>query len=159
MDTQTEPAKLASLTKRLSVLAVLAAALAAFFYFGGHKYISLDALREHQDTLKDFVAANAVLAVVGFVTLYAVLVAISVPGAGFLSIFAGFLFGIVTGTISVVIGATIGAAAVFLAARYVLGDSLASKAGPFMQKFEKGLKEDEISYLFILPLFMFFYYI
>ena len=95
----------------------------------------------------------------GFIGIYAVLVAISFPGASFLSIFSGFLFGVVTGTFSVVIGATIGATIIFLIARSALGDGLAKRAGPFMQKFEKGLKEDELSYLFILrlvPLFPFF---
>ena len=145
--------------KRYLPLAIIAAALAVFFALGGHKYISLDSLRENQGELKDFVANNAVLAVAGFIGIYALLVAISFPGASFLSIFAGFLFGVVTGTISVVIGATIGATIIFLVARSALGDGLAKRAGPFMQKFEKGLKEDELSYLFILrlvPLFPFF---
>lgn len=145
--------------KRIWPLLVIAGALAAFFALGGPKYITLDALRENQDILKAFVTNNFVLAVIGFVALYASLTAISVPGASFLSIFGGFLFGLTTGAIAVVIGATIGATILFLAARYVFGESLAAKAGPFMQKFEHGLKENELSYLFILrlvPLFPFF---
>ena len=145
--------------QRFWPLLVIAGALAAFFALGGPKYISLDSLRDNKDVLKAFVASNFALAVVGFVVLYASLTAISVPGASFLSIFGGFLFGLTTGTIAVVIGATIGATILFLAARYVFGESLAAKAGPFMQKFERGLKENELSYLFILrlvPLFPFF---
>lgn len=145
--------------KRFWPLLVIAGALAAFFALGGPKYITLDALRDNQDVLKAFVANNFALAVVGFVVLYASLVAISFPGAGFLSIFSGFLFGIVTGTIAAVIAATTGATIIFLIARSALGTGLAAKAGPFMQKFEKGLKENELSYLFILrlvPIFPFF---
>ena len=145
--------------KRLAVLAVLLGALGLFFAYGGHNYISLDTLHEHQGVLKDFVARYWFWSVAGFGLLYAALVAISFPGASLLSIFAGFLFGLVTGSIVVVLGATLGAILVFLAARYVMGESLAAKAGPFMQKFEKGLQENEISYLFILrlvPLFPFF---
>lgn len=151
--------KSASLTKRLTVLGALALALIVFFGLGGHKYLNLESLRTHQDALQTLVSKNLLLSLIGFTALYAVLVAISVPGAGFLSIFSGFLFGTLTGTMSVVIGATLGAAAVFLAARYVFGESLAAKAGAFMQKFEKGLKENELSYLFILrlvPIFPFF---
>lgn len=145
--------------KRIWPLLVIAGALAGFFALGGPKYITLDALRENQDMLKAFVTNNFGLAVVGFMALYAALTAISVPGASLLSIFGGFLFGLGTGTVAVVIGATIGATILFLAARYVFGESLAAKAGPFMQKFERGLKENELSYLFILrlvPLFPFF---
>ena len=147
------------LWKRFLPLLVIAIALTAFFALGGPKYISLDSLRDNQDALKAFVADNFALAVIGFIVIYATLVSISVPGAGFLSIFSGFLFGVVTGTIAAVIAATIGATIIFLVARSALGTGLAAKAGPFMQKFEAGLKENELSYLFILrlvPLFPFF---
>ena len=157
--TQVGNAKPRSKVKRFLPLAVIAIALGAFFAFGGPKYISLDSLRDNQDFLKTLVADHAVLAVPGFIVLYATLVSISFPGASFLSIFAGFLFGVVTGTFAVVIGATIGATLIFLIARSALGAGLAAKAGPFMKKFEQGLKENELSYLFILrlvPIFPFF---
>ena len=145
--------------KRFLPLIIIVAALTAFFAFGGPQYISLDSLRDNQEFLKAFVANNYILAVVGFVVTYAILVAISVPGASFLSIFAGFLFGLTTGAPAVIVGATIGATILFLVVRSAFGAGLAAKAGPFMKKFEKGLKENELSYLFILrlvPLFPFF---
>ncbi|PHQ66581.1 MAG: hypothetical protein COB92_07455 [Robiginitomaculum sp.] len=145
--------------KRFLPLIIIVAALTAFFVFGGPKYISLDSLRDNQEFLKAFVANNYILAVVGFIVIYAILVAISVPGASFLSIFAGFLFGLTTGVPAVIVGATIGATILFLVVRSAFGAGLAAKAGPFMKKFEKGLKENELSYLFILrlvPLFPFF---
>ena len=152
-------AKPKSKLRRFLPLVIILAALAAFFALGGPKYISLDSLRDNQEFLKGFVADNYIIAIVGFMALYAVLVAISVPGAGFLSIFGGFLFGVTTGTPAVVVGATIGATVIFLIARSALGTGLAAKAGPFMRNFEKGLKENELSYLFILrlvPIFPFF---
>jgi len=145
--------------KRLLPLGIIAAALAAFFALGGPDYISMDSLRENREFLAGFAADNFVLVLLGFIAIYATLVAISVPGAGFLSIFGGFMFGTLTGGFANVIGATIGATAIFLAARYAFGDTLSKKAGPYMQKFEKGLKENELSYLFILrliPAFPFF---
>ena len=148
-----------SMIRRFTPLAIALGLLAAFFAFGGPKYISLDFLRENQDMLKSFVAEHFLVALFGFALAYAVLVAISVPGASFLSIFAGFMFGVLPGTIAVVTGATLGATAIFLIARSALGTGLAAKAGPFAQKFETGLKANEFSYLFILrlvPLFPFF---
>jgi uncharacterized membrane protein YdjX (TVP38/TMEM64 family) len=145
--------------KRFLPLIIIGSALAVFFALGGPKYISLDSLRDNQEFLKAFVANNFLFAILGFIAVYALLVAISFPGASFLSIFAGFLFGVVPGTIGVIFGATLGATAIFMAARSALGAGLAAKAGPFMQKFEKGLKENELTYLFILrlvPLFPFF---
>jgi uncharacterized membrane protein YdjX (TVP38/TMEM64 family) len=147
------------LWKRLLPLGIIGAALAVFFALGGPDYVSMDSLRDNREFLSGLVADNFVLVMLGFIATYAVLVAISFPGAGFLSIFGGFLFGTLTGGFANVIGATIGATSIFLAARYAFGDALSKKAGPYMQKFEKGLKENELSYLFILrliPAFPFF---
>ena len=62
------------------------------------------------------------------------------------------MFGTLVGGTAVVIGATIGATIIFLVARTALGESLRSKAGPWMNKFEAGFQENEFSYLFILRL-------
>jgi len=148
-----------SAVKRFLPLGIIAIALAAFFALGGPEYVNLDSLRENRDVLSGFVSDNFVAAVIGFILLYATLTAISFPGASFLSIFGGFMFGTLVGGSSIVVGATLGAVGIFLAARYAIGDALTKKAGPYMQKFEKGLKENEFSYLFILrliPAFPFF---
>lgn len=147
------------IVKRFLPLGIIAIALGLFFAFDGPSYISIDSLKEHRDTLSAFVQSNFVVAILGFIALYAFLTAISFPGASFLSIFGGFLFGTIVGGTGIVIGATLGATAIFLAARYAIGDALSKKAGPYMQKFEAGLKENEFSYLFILrliPAFPFF---
>ncbi|WP_034388803.1 TVP38/TMEM64 family protein [Hellea balneolensis] len=148
-----------SLFKRFAPIIIIALALAAFFVLGGPKYVSLESLKSNRAALAAFVDNNFLMAIIGFIALYATLTAISFPGASFLSIFGGFLFGTFVGGSAITIGATIGAVGIFLAARYALGDSLTKKAGPYMQKFEAGLKENEISYLFILrliPAFPFF---
>ncbi len=149
-----------SLLKRFAPLAVIALALTLFFTLGGPEYISLESLKQNREILSAFVTQNFIVSILAFIGLYALLTAISVPGASFLSLFGGFLFGSVTGGFAIVIGATIGATLLFLAARYAIGDFLKAKSGGnYIQKFEKGLKENELSYLFILrlvPAFPFF---
>ncbi|WP_409433290.1 TVP38/TMEM64 family protein [Litorimonas sp. RW-G-Af-16] len=148
-----------SALKRFLPLGLALIALAIFFALGGPKYVSLESLKENRAAMSAFVQDNFVVSVLGFIALYAVLVAISFPGASLLSIFGGFLFGTVVGGSAITVGATIGAIGIFLAARYAIGDMLSKKAGPYMKKFEAGLKENELSYLFILrliPAFPFF---
>lgn len=148
-----------SLVKRFLPLGIIAIALAAFFALGGPEYVNLDSLRDNRETLTAFVGNNLIASVLGFILIYATLTGISFPGASFLSIFGGFLFGTLVGGSAIVVGATLGATAIFLAARYAIGDALTKKAGPYMKKFEGGLKENEFSYLFILrliPAFPFF---
>jgi uncharacterized membrane protein YdjX (TVP38/TMEM64 family) len=136
---------------RLWPLAVVALALAAFFYFGLHKYFTVEALRENRAALQAYVAANYWQSVLIFMGIYAVAVAMSFPGASFMTIAGGLLFGL-WGTIPTVIAATAGATGIFLIARSAFGASLRRAAGSYVENFEKGFKEGEFSYLLTLRL-------
>ncbi len=145
--------------KKLIPLIVLGAGIAAFFALGWNKYLTFDQLRQNRETLTAFVAAMPVASAALFILVYTVAVALSVPGAAILTLAGGFLFGIWEGTAAVVVGATLGATALFLAARFVLGDVLRAKAGPWLAKMEAGFNEDALSYLLVLrliPAFPFF---
>ncbi len=137
---------------RLVPILVLAAGLAAFFLLGWHKYVSFDVLRENRQNLLDLVAQYGFLAGLGFVAVYAVATAFSIPGGAILTITAGFLFGPFIGAACAVVGATIGATALFLAARYAFADLLRAKAGPAVRKMEDGFREDAFNYLLVLRL-------
>ena len=143
---------------RLLPLAVLIAGLALFFALGLDRYLSLEALREHRDWLAGQVAAQPVLTGAVFTAGYALIVAFSIPGGAVLTIAGGFLFGTLASTFCVVFGATIGATAVFLAARFALHDLLRAKAGPALKRMEAGFRENALNYLLVLrliPLFPF----
>lgn len=145
--------------KRLAPVAALAAAIAAVFGLGLHDYLSFDALRQNRELLTAFVAEHALLSVALFIAVYAVSTALSLPGGAILSVTGGFLFGSILGTVHIVLGATMGAVAIFLAARTALGETLRANAGPWLKKMEDGFKENALSYLLVLrlvPLFPFF---
>jgi len=137
---------------RLAPLAVIAAALMAFFAFGLGDYLSFAALKEHRQALTGFVNANGVWAPVLFVLFYAAATAVSLPGGAILTITAGFLFGSLSGTIYVIVGATLGATGLFLAARTALGEPLRARAGPSLQRMEQGFRDNALSYLLFLRL-------
>ncbi len=143
---------------RVAPLAVIAAALIAFFAFGLDDYVSFAELKEHRQALDGFVNAYGVWAAVLFVSLYAVATTVSLPGGAILTITAGFLFGSLSGTIYVIVGATLGATGLFLAARTALGEPLRARAGPSLHRLEQGFRKNALSYLLFLrliPLFPF----
>jgi uncharacterized membrane protein YdjX (TVP38/TMEM64 family) len=149
----TAPAKPAVTSwRKLVPLAVIVGGLIAFFSFGLHKYLTFDQLRQHRGELMSYVAGMPVKAVLLFILVYAAATALSVPGGIILTLTGGFLFGIWEGTAAVVIGATIGATALFLAARFLLADLLRAKAGPWLAKMEAGFKADALNYLLVLRL-------
>lgn len=144
---------------RFVPLLIIAAGFAAFFATGANRYVSFDYLRENYAALNEYVARHFVLALALFMLAYFAATAFSLPGGAFLSLTGGFLFGSLAGTAAVVIAATLGATAIFLAARTALGDALRARAGSFVQKFEAGFNENAFSYLLLLrlvPLFPFF---
>lgn len=138
--------------RRFVPLAVLAAGLAGFFALGLDDHVSFAALAERHEALARFVAGHGVLASLLFVAIYVAAVAFSIPGATVLTIAGGFLFGLVWASVLVVAGATIGAVAVFLAARTALGGVLRAKAGPWVRRLEAGFREDAFSYMLTLRL-------
>lgn len=145
--------------RRFAPLAIIAAAIATAFALGIGDYLSFEALRDNRDLLMALVKEHALLTIIGFIALYAVSTALSLPGGAILSVAGGFLFGSIIGTAWIVIGATLGAVAIFLAARTALGDALKAKAGPWLKKMEAGFRDNAFSYLLVLrlvPLFPFF---
>ena len=124
----------------------------AFFALDLDRYLSFEELGRHRDALLWWRDSHRTLAVLVFMSLYVLAVALSVPGAIWLTIAGGFLFGVVAGTAYAVVAATLGACAVFLAARYLVGDVLRTKAGPGIAKMEAGFREHALSYLLVLRL-------
>ena len=153
------PETRAHLARRVLPLALILAGIAVFFIFDLGSYLSLESLAEHRATLTRFVAEHEFLAAAVFVLLYALAISLSIPGGLVLTITGGFLFGSWLGACLVVIGATVGAAGIFLAARSALGHLLRRRAGPWLTRMEQGFRRNALSYLLFLrlmPVFPFF---
>ncbi|MBM3535588.1 MAG: TVP38/TMEM64 family protein [Alphaproteobacteria bacterium] len=145
--------------KRFLPLALLLAVVVLVYASDLGYYLSFDHLRAHHRIIVGFVEANPVGAAALYLTLYVLAVAASVPGAVFMTIIGGFLFGAVIGTTLTVIAATTGATLLFLAARTAIGDLLRGKAESFLGRMEAGFRRNAFSYLLVLrlvPLFPFF---
>jgi uncharacterized membrane protein YdjX (TVP38/TMEM64 family) len=138
--------------RRLLPALVLVAGLVLFFAFGLNRYLTFEALREHRDWLHAEVDANALLSAATLILVYATVIAFSLPAGAVLTIAAGFLFGTAAAAACVVVGATIGATAVFLAARTALADVLRAKAGAGLRRMEAGFRENAWNYLLVLRL-------
>ncbi|HEV7617766.1 MAG TPA: pyridine nucleotide-disulfide oxidoreductase, partial [Burkholderiaceae bacterium] len=76
-------------TKRLMLLLLVVAAIAAFFVFDLGHYLSLDTLKLRQQTLQEFTQMHPWQSAAAFFLLYTVATALSVPGAAILTLAAG----------------------------------------------------------------------
>ena len=78
--------------------------------------------------------------------------AFSVPGAIWLTLAGGFLFGTVLAAGLTVFSATIGATLIFLAGRSSLGAMLHERAGPWLGRIDDEVAKGEISFLLVMRL-------
>ncbi|MGB0843917.1 MAG: TVP38/TMEM64 family protein [Alphaproteobacteria bacterium] len=146
------------MAKRLLPIFIILAGVGLAYWLGFFSYFSLDALKENRAWLNEAVSNNYILTVSVFILIYIGVTAFFIPGALWLSITAGFLFGPVLGTLYSVTGATIGACILFFAVKTAFGSVLRDKAGPWLKKFADGFSKDAFSYMLTLrlvPLFPF----
>ena len=137
-------------TRFIPITVIAIGAVAALIF--ARDYLSFAVLSENYQALETWRDENWLIAVAVYFLLYILAVAFSVPGAVWLSLVGGFLFGPVLGTIIVVTSATIGAFLIFLAARSALGGRLRGKAGGWIERMEEGFRAGEVSYLLIIRL-------
>jgi uncharacterized membrane protein YdjX (TVP38/TMEM64 family) len=138
--------------KRLLPLFVLGAGFFTFFWFGLDSYLSFQALKDNKDLLSQWRDENYFMAVLSFVGAYGVLSGISVPVGLWMTVAGGFMFGTIGGGFLSLLGATLGAMAIFFAARFTLADVLKKKCGAAIAKMEVGFKENQLSYMLVLRL-------
>lgn len=129
---------------------LLALAAAAVFATGLNRYFRLDALISHRDMLQDFVAAHRIGALLLYMLVYVGAVTLSIPGAAFLTVLGGFLFGWLVGGAAAAVSATVGAVFVFLIARTSIGDALVRRGGGRARRLAEGFRDDAFSYLLFL---------
>ncbi len=138
--------------------AVILLLMALAYIFDLHGYLSLSQLAEHRASLRSFTAEHLGAALLVFAAIYAIAVALSIPGASLLTMAGGLLFGWLLGGLAAVIAATLGAVAIFLVARSAFGDVLSRRAGPALTRLKDGFTADAFNYLLFLrlvPLFPF----
>ena len=145
--------------KRLILLVLLAAAIAAFFYFDLGRYLSLEFLQAQRAALIEQRDAQPLLASAVFFAGYVLVTALSLPGAAILTLAAGAIFGLWWGVLIVSFASTLGATGAFLVARYLLRDWVQSRYGERLKAINAGIEKDGAFYLFTLrlvPVFPFF---
>jgi uncharacterized membrane protein YdjX (TVP38/TMEM64 family) len=147
------------MVRRLAPLAAIVLLAIVICAMGWHRQLSLETLVRHRAALDGFVNMHYVAALAVFIAVYVAAVALSIPGALFLTITGGLLFGVVVGGIAVVVAATAGATVIFLIARSAFSAYFVRRAGPRLAKIVNGFCADAFSYLLFLrlvPVFPFF---
>jgi len=145
--------------KKILLIAAALVAVILFFTLDLGRFLTLAALKQNRQALLGYYAAHPGATVAGFLAIYILQSALSLPGAAILSLASGAIFGSLWGTVYAVCAASIGATLAFLVTRYLLRDLVLEKFGPRLEGLNRELEERGLNYLLFLrlvPLFPFF---
>ena len=144
---------------KIALLALVVAAVVAFFALGLQSYLSLGGLKSALAQLRAWQGAAPLLAGLVFFGVYVAVAALSLPGAAILTLASGALFGLFWGLVIASFASTVGATLAFWGARYLLRDWVQARFASRLSAFNAGVAKDGGFYLFTLrlvPVFPFF---
>ncbi|MBB1074081.1 FAD-dependent oxidoreductase [Rhodoferax sp. 4810] len=139
-------------TNKLILLALILAAVTAFVALDGGRFLSLDYLQRSHTRFAELYSAKPLAVVAGYFVVYVLATALSFPGATILTLAGGAVFGLGWGLLIVSFASSIGATLAFLAARFVLRDSVEARFGKRLADINAGVAKDGAFYLFTLRL-------
>jgi uncharacterized membrane protein YdjX (TVP38/TMEM64 family) len=140
-----------TISKVILIVAVISAII-GFFTMGFDSYLSFETLRNNRGKLLDWYNHHYLITMVLFILTYTLVVALSLPGAIWMTLVGGFIFGTLQGTVLAVVSATLGAFIVFILVQFCLVDFFRAKTGKAVEKMEAGFKSNALSYLIFLRL-------
>ena len=127
-------------------------AVALYLQFDLGRVLTLDNLKASRDVLVEVYDARPTLTLLSFFGVYVLAAALSIPGALILTLAAGAMFGLWVGLLVVSFASSLGALFAFLAARYLLRDTVQSRFGRALVPINEGVKKDGTFYLLTLRL-------
>ncbi|MBI5741413.1 MAG: TVP38/TMEM64 family protein [Nitrospirae bacterium] len=147
-----------NISKKIVIVIVIAVVILAFKAFNLGQYLTLAYIKESQQNFLSLYSERRFTVIAGYMAIYIFSTALSLPGAAALTIAAGALFGLVTGTVIVSFASTIGATLACSVSRFLLRDWVQGKFGDRIAKVNEGIEKEGAFYLFTLrmiPLFPF----
>ena len=144
---------------RLVLGTVIIVLICAFFAFDLGQYVSLEFFKSRQLQLIAYRDQHPLEAALVFFGLYVAVTGLSLPGAAIMTLIGGAMFGLWQGVLIISFASTIGATLAFVAARFILRDSIQDRFGSQLRSVNAGIEKDGAFYLFALrlvPAFPFF---
>jgi uncharacterized membrane protein YdjX (TVP38/TMEM64 family) len=138
--------------KRILIVIALIAVIAVFRFLNLGDYLSLSYIKESQEKFQILYAEQRVMVIAIYMLIYVLVTSLSLPGAAVMTLAAGALFGLITGTIVVSFASSIGATLACIVSRFILRDWVQGKFGDRLHTINEGIEKEGAFYLFTLRL-------
>lgn len=136
--------------KRFLFFIIMVSAIAALYYGGIGRYVSLEQLKKHEVVLKLFVEHHYLFSVLVYLGSLFTAILLGLPILPLFALAGGYLFGIIPGLVYAELGAVVGAVTAFIIYRYFFYQIIHAKYHDKLEKFESQVKKDGASYLLML---------
>lgn len=143
---------------RVILLLLIAALMLAYFAFDLDRFLNPEFLKQQQENISAYYHDNPGRTILLYFAIYVLMAALSLPGAVWVTLIGGAIFGVVTGTIIVSFASSIGATLAFLVARFLLRDWVQNRFSSRLDAINRGMERYGAFYLFTLrmvPIFPF----
>jgi uncharacterized membrane protein YdjX (TVP38/TMEM64 family) len=144
--------------QKIIIVLLVVGLIVVFTRFNLGQYLTLSYIKESQDKFQLLYSEHRVAVIAGYMLSYILVTALSLPGAAIMTLAAGALFGLVTGTIVVSFASTIGATCACFVSRFILREWVQKKVGDKLATINAGIEKEGGFYLFslrLIPLFPF----
>lgn len=143
---------------KVVLVLVIVAMVIAYFAFDLGRFLNPEFLKQQQENISTYYHNNPSRTILLYFFIYVVMAALSLPGAIWVTLIGGAIFGVAVGTIIVSFASSIGATLAFLVARFLLRDWVQNRFGGRLDAINQGIERDGAFYLFTLrmvPIFPF----
>jgi len=135
---------------RLLVSAVLVFAILLIFKFGFTPAGWVDLLRDDQAEWRLWIVEHPLQAAAAYAIFYMLMVSVSLPGALWFTIGAGYLLGARMGVAVSLVGVSVGATNILLLVRYLFGSNFHQRFDGKIERFAKGFQRNDFSYVILM---------
>ena len=139
-------------TKQIALLVVVLIALGLFIGLDLGRFLSFAYLKASQASLTALFEQSPLTVGLVYFLIYLGVASMSLPGAAILTLAGGAIFGFGWGLLLVSFASCLGATASFLAARFVLRESIEARFAQRLADINRGIEKDGAFYLFTLRL-------
>lgn len=137
---------------KLILFTLVLIVIIGFYYSGASEYLDFHTIQMNLEKIKDYRELHPYRTLAGFVAAYVLITALSIPGAIVLTLLAGAIFGVVSGTIIVSVASCAGATIAFIMSRYFFKDLVMKYFREKFNKIDEKFREHGKTYLFTIRL-------
>ncbi|MDM7984580.1 MAG: VTT domain-containing protein [Maricaulis sp.] len=138
------------ISMRGAILLLILVLLALAFINGVTPQGLAQLLQDNREALNNWVSDHPLFAAFAYAIFYMVMVSVSLPGALWFTIGAGYLLGAGTAIPVSLFGVTVGATNIFLVARYVAGERFHERFEGRIGRFADGFRRNDFTYMILL---------